>query len=56
MHCLSIGYNTIAGLLSVDLFGLAELDLWWQWHGLRDDDLSVLREGFAQVGLDGGGR
>ena len=23
MHCLSIGYNTIAGLLSVDLFGLA---------------------------------
>ena len=37
-------------------FGLAELDLWWQWHGLGDDDRSVFRERLSQISLDGGGR
>ena len=39
----------------VDFFSLAELNLWWQWHGFWYYYLPVAWKCFAQVGLDGSG-
>ena len=39
----------------VDFFSLAELNLWWQWHGFWYYYLPVSWKCFAQVGLDGSG-
>ena len=47
-------YVSVIGLLY--FFGLAEVNLWWQWYGFRYNNWSVLRECLAQISLDGGRR